>query len=498
MEQRAPANAVELIDIGSSDDDNEPQIISPNPSVSTIPTSPYGHVLQATSSTLNQATTSCVSVDDAVILDCLGVEFGCFRFRPLPGVKHAYRICLERIHFRLAVLSNPSLYITFSILQQHIVKITMEMVRNLCHCTVFFDDLATNTIMEEMFRRNPNDCYDHSGIGAPVPVITFVLRDVLNPEDHARITSMFGTRFQASEKYLMQFSKTELRPTSKDDKIIITYPGGAQSGGFVIRVNDYKCLDDGAYLNDVMIDFYLKYFVDNILLAENRPRTHVFSSFFYQNIAPSPNENPGLENSKGRHKKVSKWTKHVNIFEKDFIIIPINLHQHWFVAIVCFPGLALITESQTPILNRAAGQSGGVRELPCILIFDSMPQDRGDVFTPILNYLTHEYEAKIGETFQFSTNNMGVDTVVVPAQVNSWNCGLFLLEYVERFFTHPIKDFSIPILGLENWFNQSCISNKRIEISLIIKDLINQDEVVLPKLFETGQLIFSDLFQFIE
>ncbi|KAL7292178.1 hypothetical protein TKK_0014133 [Trichogramma kaykai] len=498
MEQRAPANAVELIDIGSSDDDNELQIISPNPYVSAIPTSVHGHGLQATSSTLEQATTSCVTCNDAVILDCLAVEFGRFRFRPIPGVKHAYRICSDRIHFRLAVLSNPSLYITFSILQQYIGKIRMEVVWNMCHCTVFFNNIATHMIMEEMYRRNSNDCYDHHEIGVSVSEIKFVLRDVLNAKDHARITSMFGTRFEASEGYVKQFSKPELRPPSEDDKIIITYPGGAQSGSFVIRVSDYKCLDDGAYLNDVMIDFYLKYFVDKLLSAENRRRTHVFSSFFYQNIAPSPNENPGLANSKGRHTKVSKWTKHVNIFEKDFIIIPINLNQHWFVAIVCFPRLALNTESQIPISNRAAGQSGGVLELPCILIFDSMPMDRGDVFTPILNYLTHEYEAKIYKTFRFSTNNMGVDTVVVPVQKNSWNCGLFLLEYVERFFTHPIKDFSIPILGLENWFDQSCIRNKRNEIRLIIQDLINQDEVVLPKLFETGQLLFWDSFRFIE
>ncbi|CAB0040630.1 unnamed protein product [Trichogramma brassicae] len=174
---------------------------------------------------------------------------------------------------------------------------------------------------------------------------------------------------------------------------IITYPEGAQSGGFTIRVSDYKCLDDGAYLNDVMIDFCLKYFFDKILLDENRKRTFVFSSFFYQNIVPGPNQN-----SKDCHEKVKRWTKSINIFTKDFIIIPINLK-------------------------------------PCILIFDSMQQDRGDVFTPILNYLTHEYEAQLHETFQFSMNNMGVDTVVVPAQRNSWNCGLFALEYVERFYT---------------------------------------------------------------
>ena len=29
----------------------------------------------------------------------------------------------------------------------------------------------------------------------------------------------------------------------------------------------------------------------------------------------------------------------MNIFEKDFIVVPINDHQHWFVAVICFPGL---------------------------------------------------------------------------------------------------------------------------------------------------------------
>ena len=29
----------------------------------------------------------------------------------------------------------------------------------------------------------------------------------------------------------------------------------------------------------------------------------------------------------------------MNIFEKDFIIVPINEHSHWFVAVICFPGM---------------------------------------------------------------------------------------------------------------------------------------------------------------
>lgn len=40
-----------------------------------------------------------------------------------------------------------------------------------------------------------------------------------------------------------------------------------------------------------------------------------------------------------RWKRVASWTKNVNIFEKDFVIVPINEQSHWFLAIICFPSL---------------------------------------------------------------------------------------------------------------------------------------------------------------
>lgn len=40
-----------------------------------------------------------------------------------------------------------------------------------------------------------------------------------------------------------------------------------------------------------------------------------------------------------RHSQVKTWTRHVDIFSKDFIIIPVNQNVHWFLAIVCYPGL---------------------------------------------------------------------------------------------------------------------------------------------------------------
>lgn len=41
-----------------------------------------------------------------------------------------------------------------------------------------------------------------------------------------------------------------------------------------------------------------------------------------------------------RHSRVKSWTKKVDIFEKDYLVIPINERNHWFLAIVCFPWLS--------------------------------------------------------------------------------------------------------------------------------------------------------------
>lgn len=40
-----------------------------------------------------------------------------------------------------------------------------------------------------------------------------------------------------------------------------------------------------------------------------------------------------------RHRLVRTWTKNVDIFDMDFVIIPINENAHWYLAIICYPGL---------------------------------------------------------------------------------------------------------------------------------------------------------------
>lgn len=123
----------------------------------------------------------------------------------------------------------------------------------------------------------------------------------------------------------------------------MTYPPG---GRYTINTEDFLCLAEDEFLNDAIIEFYIHYFINN-LPPKKKDKVHVFSTFFYNHLnsnqANEKEESPTFPNDlsvyEKRHARVKKWTKNVNIFEKDYIIIPLNEDLHWFLAIICFPGL---------------------------------------------------------------------------------------------------------------------------------------------------------------
>ncbi|KAL1378285.1 hypothetical protein pipiens_015681 [Culex pipiens pipiens] len=143
---------------------------------------------------------------------------------------------------------------------------------------------------------------------------------------------------------------------------ILIYPQG--KGGISINTEDYMCLAIDQYLNDVIIDFYLNYLKLELLKAEERRNIHIFSTFFYKRLTTIGTRQRGqdkdqkLTAAQKRHARVASWTKKENIFEKDFVIIPINEQSHWFLAIICFPGLdmplTMNSNTPTPIKRKKA------------------------------------------------------------------------------------------------------------------------------------------------
>ncbi|XP_077740599.1 sentrin-specific protease 7 isoform X6 [Canis aureus] len=304
----------------------------------------------------------------------------------------------------------------------------------------------------------------------------------------------------------------EVRHTGPVQKLIV-YPPPPTKGGLGVTNEDLECLEEGEFLNDVIIDFYLKYLILEKASDELVERSHIFSSFFYKCLTRKENnlteDNPNLSMAQRRHKRVRTWTRHINIFNKDYIFVPVNESSHWYLAVICFPwleeaiyedfpqgsqvqqsqhdnktidndqhttsGLSLDTEeSQSTETNTSVPKKMCKR--PCILILDSLKAASiQNTVQNLREYLEVEWEVKRKTHREFSKTNMVDLCPKVPKQDNSSDCGVYLLQYVESFFKDPIVNFELPI-HLEKWFPRHVIKTKREDIRELILKLHLQQQ----------------------
>uniref|UniRef100_H0WJE1 SUMO specific peptidase 7 n=1 Tax=Otolemur garnettii TaxID=30611 RepID=H0WJE1_OTOGA len=300
---------------------------------------------------------------------------------------------------------------------------------------------------------------------------------------------------------------------------LIVYPPPPTKGGLGVTNEDLECLEEGEFLNDVIIDFYLKYLILEKASDELVERSHIFSSFFYKCLTRKENnsaeDNPNLSMAQRRHKRVRTWTRHINIFNKDYIFVPVNESSHWYLAVICFPWLeeavyedfpqtvsqqSQAQESQhdsktidndpqtTSALSLSAEDSPSTEmnmsvpkkmcKRPCILILDSLKAASiQNTVQNLREYLEVEWEVKRKTHREFSKTNMVDLCPKVPKQDNSSDCGVYLLQYVESFFEKdPIVNFELPI-HLEKWFPRHVIKTKREDIrELILKLHVQQQK----------------------
>jgi hypothetical protein len=96
-----------------------------------------------------------------------------------------------------------------------------------------------------------------------------------------------------------------------------------------------KKLSQGECFNDNLIDLRVKHLVFKLLPSE-QSRVHAFSCQFYTKLLEKSNEKDDC------HALVARWTKKFNLFEKDFIFIPVNESMHWSLAVIAHPGHIMV------------------------------------------------------------------------------------------------------------------------------------------------------------
>ncbi|KAL2535963.1 putative ubiquitin-like-specific protease 2A [Forsythia ovata] len=139
-------------------------------------------------------------------------------------------------------------------------------------------------------------------------------------------------------------------------------------------------------------------------------------------------------------KKVLMWIKKLNIFSKEYVLVPIVLWSHWYLVIFCHLGESPQSKTRTP----------------CILLLNSLRElDWG--LEPLIRRLVIDiYETEERPADKKLINKIPLLVPKVPQQTNSEECGIFVLHYTNLFLKSAPENFSIsdgyPYFMKDDWF----------------------------------------------
>ena len=156
------------------------------------------------------------------------------------------------------------------------------------------------------------------------------------------------------------------------------------------------------WLNDEIINFYLQMIVERNKntdkekypnIPDNWAKVYAMNTFFLPKLRTTG------------YSAIKRWTRKVDIFSFDKILVPVHLDVHWCLAVIDL-------------------KKKGV------YFYDSMGSDKNDILKKLLEYLKQESMDK--KKTEFDTSGFKLENVKdIPRQMNGSDCGMFTLKYAE-------------------------------------------------------------------
>ncbi|KAG7979613.1 hypothetical protein I3843_05G139200 [Carya illinoinensis] len=265
------------------------------------------------------------------------------------------------------------------------------------------------------------------------------------------------------ESHLLQMTEQadKLDECMKDAKI--TYPSRDDPESVEICCADIDCLAPEGYLTSTIMNFYMRYLQQQ---ASPTNRTicdyHFFNTYFYKKLTEAVSY-------KGSDKETSfvkfrRWWKGVNIFQKAYVLIPIHENLHWSLVIICIPD----KEDQSgPIILHL----DSLRLHSSRLIFENIKSFMKEEWTYLFQQEVAPSDLPIADTIWKNLDRRIDEKVIaVPQQKNDFDCGLFVLFFMERFIEEAperLKKKDLAMFGRQ-WFKPEEASGLRVKIRKIL------------------------------
>lgn len=242
---------------------------------------------------------------------------------------------------------------------------------------------------------------------------------------------------------------------------------------YTITNQDFKCLYNHDWINDTILDFFTKYYVEKAIKDSivTREKVYIMSSFFYTKLVSDPSDYYG---------NIQNWVTNCDLFNKQYVVVPINMNFHWFGCIITnldsilqfFERLsdnekaklakkpemeAQLSPSPTDqeagsgrdIISRLSSRSAtplNAEEdddaisisapIITILTFDSLRQTHSREIDPIKDFLIAYAKDKYNIDLDKSLIKMR--TCAVPQQPNMSDCGVHVILNTMKFFENPV------------------------------------------------------------
>lgn len=186
--------------------------------------------------------------------------------------------------------------------------------------------------------------------------------------------------------------------------------------GICITEDDLQCLKVPEYVNDNIINFWFKYMYETLLDKRQQERIHICDTHFI----------PGLQNNSNVESS-HHLQRRMKGFEKDYVVIPVNDGDHWFLITWEYPRHAYNVQDFEELALRSR-----------LRFHDSMGKDylleeKTKIYDTLTNFIRKaialmKNNERIGDNPQIE---MRYERVYI--QKNSYDCGIHLLTNAERF-----------------------------------------------------------------
>ena len=172
-----------------------------------------------------------------------------------------------------------------------------------------------------------------------------------------------------------------------------------------IKRMDIQLLKATGWLNDEIINFYGELIMQRSKSRRFLPRVMIMNTFFMQRLCD--------QHSGYQYQRVRKWTKDVDVFEFEKIIVPVHLGNHWCLAVID------MCEKQ-------------------IKYYDSLGSSNSACLSALHRWIVDEWENKhgkkpIGERPPKPDMSLWkkLHATDIPAQRNGYDCGVFACKFAE-------------------------------------------------------------------